>query len=105
MQLAQFAHHAQTVQARHLDVHEDQVRLQLLNQINRSQAVSSRSHHLNIGEVFDEIRQLVLRQLLVIDDHRREYGRRALLHKLAIITDPPIGPAVEPIPQEIKAIE
>ena len=70
--LAELAHYSQTVQPRHLNVHEHQVRLQLLNQLDRLQTMPRRSQYLNIGKVLEQVHKLVLRQLLVVGDHRGE---------------------------------
>ena len=52
---------SQAVQPGHLDIHEHHVRLQLLNQFDRLQAVPRHAHHLNIGEALDQEGKLLLR--------------------------------------------
>src|SRR5947209_3465278 len=99
--LAQRADHAQSVQPRHLHVEENQIGLQLLNQLQSLQTISRRADYLDVRKVFDEVSELVLSQLLVIDNHRGECSRRALLHKLAIITNSSTRPR-PPIPRRTE---
>ncbi len=67
--LAQVAHYRHAILAGHVDVHENQVRLGLADQLHGLQAVAAGGHHLHFREVAQQVRQLVGSQLFVVDNH------------------------------------
>ena len=56
-------------QPRHLHVEKDDVRLQPLDRRQRLDAVAGLADHLDAADLFEQVAQLVPRQLLVVHEH------------------------------------
>ena len=71
----QLLDYAETVQARHLDVEKHQVRIVFADQADRFQAILALRDHVHVVQVFEQIGELIARQLFVVDDDRGERHR------------------------------
>ena len=69
--------HVEPVELRHLDVEQQQVRLQLGRGLHGLEAVGALGDDLDVGMRGQPLAKNAARQRLVVDDRRRECGRRA----------------------------
>ena len=67
----QFLDHAKAVQSRHLHVKENEVRIMLADQADRFQSILALRHHVHLADVLQQIRELIPRQLLVVNNDSR----------------------------------
>src|SRR6185437_348855 len=63
----QFLDHAKTVEPRHLEIKKQDVRRMLFDQVHRFQAIVALGDDAHIIHGFEQVTQLVARELLVID--------------------------------------
>ena len=67
---------AETIQARHLDVQENQLRVELADEAHCLEAVLGPAHDLNVWKALQQKRKLVTGWLFVIHDERRDLHER-----------------------------
>ena len=67
--IEQFFDYAKAVQAGHLDIEENQVRIVLADKVYGFDAVLALRYDINIADAFEQVREFVAGELLVVHDY------------------------------------
>ncbi len=82
--LAQLLNYSKTVQSWHLHIQKYDIRLEVFDQLDRFQPISSRGQQFHVGKFLQQIREFFARKLLVVDQYRRDCTCRAECHKMIV---------------------
>ncbi len=72
--------YAKAIQARHLDVQENDVRLQVFDELDRLQTIAAGSQDLDVGKLLEQVGQFLAGQLFVVNQNGGEGAGSSLSH-------------------------